>query len=464
MGLIVTLNAIVGVSLVALAVAGCTMQPAYVRPPVAMPKGWQGAEAVGSTQAMWPSRVWWLDFGDFTLCELEETALANNHDLKAALSRIAQARATARIADSTLYPTVDARLHGERRSKLSGADRSNVFDADLSAVYDVDLWGGLRSSRRAAQASVLAASQASANVALVLTSDVAGSYFALALLDQRIDLAHQNVAAAQRIDAIVKMRYQAGAVSELDAAQSKANLATIEAGVPALEQSRQETLNALAILVGKIPSELTVEPPPLTRLAVSAEVYVGMPSELLQRRPDIREAEAILMEAHANIGAARALLFPSILLTGQAGYVSDQLSSLVRSSNGMLTLGASVLAPIFHGGSLRANVDRSTERYNEVLQQYQQTILAALRDVESALVDLQKLDAQETLLQEAERQAKRAFELAEIRYRSGAIDAITMLNAQNTWLNLQNSVLQTHFGRLSALVSLIRALGGGGQD
>jgi NodT family efflux transporter outer membrane factor (OMF) lipoprotein len=250
----------------------------------------------------------------------------------------------------------------------------------------------------------------------------------------------------------------------LDAAQSKANLATIEAGVPALEQSRQETLNALAILVGKIPSELTVQPPPLTRLAVSAEVYVGMPSELLQRRPDIRQAEAILMEAHANIGAARALLFPSILLTGQAGYVSDQLSSLVRGSNGMLTLGASVLAPIFHGGSLRANVDRSTERYNEVLQQYQQTILAALRDVESALVDLQKLDAQERLLQEAERQANRAFELAEIRYRSGAIDAITMLNAQNTWLNLQNSVLQTHFGRLSALVSLIRALGGGGQD
>jgi NodT family efflux transporter outer membrane factor (OMF) lipoprotein len=184
---------------------------------------------------------------------------------------------------------------------------------------------------------------------------------------------------------------------------------------------------------------------------------------LLQRRPDIRQAEANLIAANADIGVARAKLFPSIVLTGDAGYVSDQLSNLIRNSNSILSLGVTLLAPIFHGGALRANVDRSTARYNELLQEYHQTILGALRDMEDALVALQKLSVQEDLLDEAERQARRAFELAEIRYRSGAIDAFTMLTAQNTWLNTQNSVLQTRFARMNALVSLYRALGGGVQ-
>lgn len=457
------MKAIVGVSLVTLAAAGCTVQPAYVRPPVAMPTEWTSAEALAGTQHLWPSRNWWGTFLDPTLDELEETALANNHDLKAALSRIAQARATARIAGASLYPTLDAKVHAERTSRLSGAARSNLFDADLSAAYDLDVWGELRSSRRAAEANVLAASQAGANVALILAADVASSYLAVRLLDQRIELANQQLATGRRIDAIVQTRYKAGAVSELDAAQSKTNLADIAASVPPLERTRQEILNSLAILVGKNPSELTLQPGSMIRSLVIVAVPVGMPSGLLQRRPDIRQAEALLMEAHADIGAARALLFPNILLTGQGGYTSDQLSTLVRSSSGRLTFGASALAPIFHGGSLRANVDRSTERYNEVLQQYHQTILNALRDVESALVDLQKLGAQETLLDEAEQHGRHAFELAEIRYKSGATDALTMLNTQNTWLNLQNSALQTHFGRLSALVSLFKALGGGGQ-
>jgi outer membrane protein, multidrug efflux system len=459
-----TIKAMVGISLAAVVLIGCTLQHAYVRPPVLVPKEWAGAKALVGTQPVWPRPDWWTSFGDSQLNKLEEQALANNHDLKAALSRIAQARATARIAGSTLYPSVDARLHGERTRKFSGAPPSDLFDSELRAAYDLDLWGGLRNSRRAAQAEVLGAYQAGANVALILTADIARSYLELCSLDQRIDLARQHVATALRIDAVVQTRYQTGAVSELDAAQSKTNLADIEVTLPALEQSQQETLNELAILVGKVPSEMIIPPLASTGIAMPAAVPVGVPSGLLQRRPDIRRAEAILMGAHADIGVARALLFPNIVLTGQGGYASDQLSKLVRTPNGAWTLGASVLAPIFHGGSLRANVDRSTQRYNEVVEQYQQAILGALRDVESSLVDLQKLGTQEMLLEEAERQGKRAFELAEIRYRSGATDALTMLNTQNTWLNLQNSVVETHFGRLSALVSLFKALGGGVQE
>ncbi len=182
---------------------------------------------------------------------------------------------------------------------------------------------------------------------------------------------------------------------------------------------------------------------------------------MLQRRPDIRQAEANLMAANADVGAARARLFPSIVLTGEGGYVSDQLIDVIKNSSSALTFGMSLLTPIFHGGERRAEIERSTERYNELLQEYHQTVLGALRDVENTLVALQKLRAEEDLLDEAERQAKRAFELAEVRYRSGAIDAFTMLTAQNTWLSTQTSVLQTHFARMNALVSLYKVLGGG---
>jgi outer membrane protein, multidrug efflux system len=430
-----------------------------------MPSSWQGAQALDNTQPAWPARDWWLSFQDATLNELEQTALASNHDLQAAMSRVAEARATARIAGANLYPTVDARFRGNgnrgRRTRRSLGDRAN--DAELIAAFDPDIWGELHDLTQAAQAQALAASEARAETALAVCASVASSYFQLAAFDERTELVRQTIATAQRIDALIETRYRAGAVSDLDRAQSKTSLANIQAGLPALEQGRAETLHALAILVAKTPADLAVQPPPLTRISLPATLPVGLPSELLQRRPDIRQAEANLIAANADIGAARARLFPSIVLTGEAGYVSDQLSNLIKSSNSVVSLGVTLLAPIFHGGALRANVDRSTERYNELLQEYHQTILGALRDMEDSLVALQKLREQEDLLDEAERQARRAFELAEIRYRGGAIDAFTMLTAQNTWLNTQNSVLQTRFARMNALVSLYRALGGGVQ-
>ena len=451
-------------AVVAVAIAGCTLQPAYVKPPVVLPAVWQEAASLADSVPSWPERDWWRGFADPTLDALVEAALANNHDLKAAVSRIAQARSTARIANASLYPAVDGKLKRERSNEFSGGSRVDTFGAALSVIYDPDLWGKSRSFRRAAKADVLSAEFASANVALALQADVTVTYLLLATLDQRTNLALRNIDAALRIDSIIEARFQAGAVSELDVAQSKTSLASIEATLPGLEQSHQQTLQALAILTGRNPSDLVVQPPPVTRFTLPAALPVGAPSELLQRRPDLRQAEANLIAANANIGVARAMLFPSISLTGQGGYASDQLSRFVRDSNSVLMLGASVLAPIFHGGSLRANVDRSNERYEELVQDYYQTVLGAMRDVEGALVAVQKLGEQETRLKEAERQAQRAFELAEIRYRSGAIDAITMLNAQNTWLGLQNAVLQAHASQLAALVSLFKALGGGGQS
>jgi multidrug efflux system outer membrane protein len=449
--------------LAALAVSGC-IHPRYVRPPEVMPAAWQGAQALGNTQPAWPARDWWRSFDDATLNELEQTALADNHDLQAALSRVAQARATARIAGADLYPKLDARVsgrRGRRPHKISTVERLN--DAELIIAFDPDVWRELRGLKRAAQAEVLAAAEASANTGLTVAANVASTYFQLAEFDERIELIRQTIGTAERIDALIETRYRAGAVSDLDRAQSKTSLANIQAGLPAAERGRQETLHALAILVAKRPAELLVQPPRLAKFSLPAILPVGLPSELLRRRPDIRQVEANLIAANADIGVARARLFPSIALTGEGGYASDQLRDLIRNSNSTLTWGLTLLAPIFHGGALRANVDRSHERYTELVQQYHQTILGALRDVEDALVALQKLSAQEDLLDEAERQAKRAFELAEVRYRSGAIDAFTMLTAQNTWLSTQTSVLQTRFARMNALVSLYKVLGGGVQ-
>jgi outer membrane protein, multidrug efflux system len=450
--------------LVGLALSGCAIHPSYVRPRVAMPAGWHGTQGLGNTQPAWPARDWWRSFDDATLNELEQAALASNHDLQAALSRVAQARDTARIAGASLYPTLDARLRGKRGKHIRKSAFERPNEADLLTTFDPDIWGELHGLKRAAQAQALAASEASANTALAVAANVASSYFQLAAFDERIELVRQTIETARRIDALIETRYRAGAVSDLDEAQSKTSLANIQAGLPALELGREETLHALAILLAKSPAELTFQPRRLTGFSLPAILPVGLPSELLQRRPDIRQAEENLMAANADIGAARARLFPSIVLTGDGGYVSDQLSNLLKNPNSTLALGIELLAPIFHGGALRANVDRSTERYHELLQEYHQTVLGALRDVEDALVALQKLGAQEELLDEAQRQAKRAFNLAEIRYRAGAIDAFTMLTAQDTWLSTQNSVLQTRFARMNALVSLYKALGGGGPE
>lgn len=452
---------ILTLSLAALLLPGCVLNGRYERPKIETPAGWQAAGPPDSARPGWPEREWWQVFRDTTLNQLEQSAQTGNYDIHASASQLAQALASARIAGATLYPTVDAKLIDQRIGRLSGRGHESALTAQLNAVYDLDPWGRSRSLRQAARADVVAASEADLDSGLTVAAVVAATYFQLAAFDERIDLSHESIETAQRVEALVEARYRAGAVSELDWAQSRTSLDNFQAGLPPLEQGRLQTIHALAVLIGRNPEDLAVQPPPLTRIALPDTLPTGVPAELLQRRPDIRRAEAKLAAAHADIGVARASLFPDILLTGQGGYASDQLSTLIRDSSGTFAVGATVLAPIFHGGSLRAELDRSKARYEELVSNYHQTVLDALREVEDSLVAVQKLTEQERALMDAEREGKRSFELAEIRYRAGAIDAIIMLDAQNVWLGLRNSVLQTRLARISALVSLYRALGGG---
>lgn len=447
--------------LMLLVLGGCAIHPPYQRPDVALPAAWQGAPTPGDAASVSPQSAWWEAFNDAGLNEIEQSVQEGNYSLKAAAGRIRQARAVTRIVAAEHFPFVSGSIGAARSSRLSGADGVNAFDAKVSAAYEPDLWGRVQNLDQSAEAGLAATQEAERAAALSLASDAAGLYFQLAALNQRIQLARNSITLGERIDAVIQTRHRAGAVSGLDRAQSRTNLANIRAALPALLQARRETLNGLTILAGKPPGALALNPPPLDRVALPERLQVGLPSDLLQRRPDIRLAELNLIAAHADIGVARANLFPALKLTAAGGFTSGQLTDLLKSSSSFLDLGAALLAPIFQGGRLRAEVERARGRHEELLQLYRQTILEALRDVENALVALEQLGEQEKEQQEASTEANRAFALAELRYRSGLTDTLNLLTAQNTWLNTQNAVVQTRFARVNAMVSLYKALGGG---
>jgi len=296
---------------------------------------------------------------------------------------------------------------------------------------------------------------------LLISAAVARAYFQLAAFDERIELVRETIVASERVDSVIGARYSAGAVSALDRAQSLTNLAALQASLPALLQAKEQTRHALALLVGRNPEVIEIRSPELMHVPLHDGIAVGVPSELLRRRPDIRQAEANLISAHANIGVARAALYPRLPMSVEGGLVSGQLQDLLLHSSGTLAIGIALLSPIFQHDSLQAGVEKSRSHYEELLQQYHQTIIAALRDVEDALVALKQLRTQEAALQQAEMHGQRAFELAEIRYRAGLTDTITWLTTQNNWLNAQNALLQTRFARIDANISLYSALGGG---
>lgn len=443
---------------VSIVLSGCAVQSPYEQPKSSVPAGWRNALPDGA--ASFPDRDWWRAFDDAALNQLQATVLTHNHELKAAAQRIEQARAAARAAGSLSLPSVDASL-GASRSKASGRAGQSAFSAGLSASYEPDLWDKFRNTQKAAKFGLSAAEEAERLTTTTLLTDTASTYFLLKTVQQRIALVRMTISAAERVDALVEVRYSAGAVSGLDRAQSKTNLASIRASLPPLEQVRAEAEHALAVLAGKSPGELSFGGDSLTQLKLPKTIAAGAPSELLQRRPDIRLAEANLIAAHANIGVARANLYPSIALTGDAGYESGQLRNLLRGSSGILSVAAGLVAPIFDRSRLEAASDQAKARYEELAETYRQSIISAFRDTENALVAMAQQTALEKEQMDAATQAQKAFELAELRYQTGLTDAINLLTAQNASLNAQNSALQARLGRVNALIGLYKALGGG---
>ncbi len=430
-----------------------------------VPQNWTAPMPGGAN--VWPAPGWWREFKSDELDRMIASAQAQNLDLAAAAARVLQAEAQARVAGSALLPTVNLSAgtsqSGPLSPKKSSVSQRRSFSAELGASYELDFWGRNQAGLTAAEASLAASRYDRETVALTVTGSVAATYFQVLSLRDRHETARLNLENARGVLAITEARVKAGVVTPLDLAQQRSAVANQEATIPALEQSEREARATLAILLGLPPQGFDVEAKSLANLA-APDVKPGMPSELLARRPDIRRAEAELASADANIDAARAAFFPTISLSGSAGFASGALSALFNPSNAAYTIGASVLQTIFDAGRLEGEYDTTIGRRQEIVATYRSTVITAFSDVDVALGAVANLAEEERQRKIAADQAAEAFRIAEIRYKAGVQDFISVLDAQRTLYSAQDQLSQTRLARLQAAVTLFRVLGGGWAD
>jgi NodT family efflux transporter outer membrane factor (OMF) lipoprotein len=315
---------------------------------------------------------------------------------------------------------------------------------------------------RSAEATLRASRFDREAVRLTLVSGVANAYFQVLSLRNRMAITHKNLGLAERVIAVVDSRVRNGVASALDLARQQAAVLTQRAAIPPLELQERQTLFALAILLGRTPEDFEIATSVITSLAVP-RVAPGLPAQLLLRRPDLASAEAQLAAANANLAVARAALLPSIGLTGSSGLASNALLNFLNSPTATLAVGASILMPIFDGGRLQAQADVAASRERELVENYRKTVLAALAEVESALAAAGRMATQEQLQTRVVEQARVAFRLAEIRYREGADDLLTALDAQRALFQAEDQLAQIRLSRLQASVGLFKALGGSWQ-
>ena len=442
--------------------AGAPPRPASVD----LPPSFERAPAA---QAPWPSQQWYRGFSSDELTALVEAAAKGNLDVSEARARVAQADARARQAGAAILPAVDALgnvnyLAGH--SSSSGSGHETDWSALLSASYEIDFWGKNRAALSAATYAAAASRAERDTLALTTLAGVADGYFDVLALRERLAIARSNLEAARHVLEVVQARFDAGLASPVDLATQRAALASAELIVPDLEQRQVEALAALALLLGRAPEGFAVKEQSLAPLQ-EPPVGAGLPSELLTRRPDIAMAEANLQSAHADVTAARAALYPSISLTAQAGVQNPALNAAVLSLPGTgptVNLGASVVQAIFNHGRLRAVQAEAEAKDEELLAAYRAAILAALRDVETALSAEQHLNEQQSFEQENLLQSERAFEGAKLRYQAGSGDFLVLLEAQRTVYAARDQWVQYKLARLQTLVSLCKSLGGGWQE
>lgn len=446
--------------------SGCLLQKDLPDPALDVPPAYKEARNRGVERP--PALDWWRSFGSVELTTLMEEAQTVNLDIAAATARIQQADAQARITGSALLPFVSADASASRsrssgRSSGSGLTTGREFStysASLSASYEIDFWGKNREATLAAEELVTASKFDRDVVALTTLASVANAYFQVLTAQDRIRIATNNIASAQRIYDAIKQRLDVGTGTDLDLAQQESVLASQKASVPPLRQTLAQNINVLATLVSRPPESINVAGGSLRRITMP-RVTPGLPSELLIQRPDIRRQEANLASTTASVGSARAEFFPSIQLTGQGGYQSAALASLFTPQAAFFNLAAGATQPIFDGARIQSNFDLQKARQDEALQTYRRTVVSAFADVDNALIALRQTSDRLRLQTAVVSASRRAFDLAEQRLRAGTTDIITVLNTQLTLFQAEDSLAQIRLLRFQAIVSLYQALGGG---
>ena len=427
---------------------------------VDIPRGYRAGQGAAAP----PALDWWRGFRSSELTRFIEQAQSDNFDIAAAIARIEQADAESKIAGAALLPDVNfngsaTRSRSSQAGGSTGGSEHSNFQAALNASYEIDFWGKNRAISLASQENAIATRFGADVVTLATIVSVATDYFQVVLAQERLRVAHDNIAAASRVLDLIKQRFEVGTASQLDVAQQESLLATQLASVPPLDQSLRQSIAALAVLLGRAPVNVKVRGGKLYALGLP-QVTPGMPSELLLQRPDIRAAEALLASSDASVEAARAAFLPSITLTGQYGIVSSALKNLFTPQAIFYSVAAGLAQPVFDGFRLEGLLEQAQGRQMELLQGYRQTIVQSFSDVEQALIAIADNANRERLQRDVVTSSRRAFEIAETRLREGTVDLVTVLQTQQTLFQAQDTLALVRFARLQALLSLYQALGG----
>jgi outer membrane protein, multidrug efflux system len=462
--------------------AACSVGPNYKRPAVSVPANYRNpgvAEASSDTPAPAPSNPtasgssnvaslgeekWWEVFQDKELQELIRTALKNNYDVRIAATRVLQAQAQLGITRANQFPSlgVGGNVTSVRNPTVGPIPSYEVTQGQLtaSAAWNLDFWGQYRRATEAARATLLANEWAQKEVMATLVANVASGYFNLRQLDLQLEISKSTLGSRQDSLQLTKMLEEHGINSLLDVRQSEQLVYTAAAEIPDFERQIAQQENALSILVGNNPGDIP-RGLKLTEEPHSPEVPTGIPSALLERRPDIREAEANLVAANAQIGVARAAYFPQIALTANAGYESSALVNLFSGPAGVWTLAGTLTQPIFEGGRLKSGVRLAEAQRDQLVLTYQQTIQGAFRDVSDALIAYRKYREFRIQQEHLVESAQDAARLSEVRFKAGTTDYLEVLTNETNSFAAELTLAQAQGNELSALVQLYQALGGG---
>jgi multidrug efflux system outer membrane protein len=450
----------------ALVVSGCAVGPNYKRPAVSAPTDYRGAQ-VAAQQASFADMPWWEVFKDERLKELVQTALANNYDLRVAITRIEQSRQVAAQARAQYFPFVNYSVSSsDGKNEFvgtvapNGGNTRGAFLAAASVAWEADVWGKLRRLNESARAQYLATEEARRGVMLTLVSDVAQNYFLILGLELQLDIAKQTTASYTQTLNLFTQRLEGGVSSALDTSRAAATLATAAATVPEIEREIALAEDQLSVLLGNNPGEIAHTAKLLDEI-VPPEVPAGLPSALLERRPDVLQAEQLLRSANAQVGVAQANFFPQIGLTALLGRASSPLSALSSGQTNVWSIAGNVAGPIFQGGALRAQKRQAVAFWEQSKLQYQQTALNAFQDVSDALISRQKYDAIREKQDEAVQASQESVKISLQRYVAGKSSYYEVLEAQQQLFPAQIALAQTELNRRTVIVQLYKALGGG---
>jgi outer membrane protein, multidrug efflux system len=468
----VKVPSLVAALLAAAFLTGCAVGPRYQRPTAQVPGTWKGEgpwqTAVPKDSI--PKGTWWQIFHDAELDRLERDLLQANQSLAAAQDRLSQARSIARIASSDYFPQLAADPNAQRQ-RISGNRAAsgspiapapvtqNVFTVPFSASYEIDLFGRVRRTLEAANASLQASAADLENVRLVLTAELAADYFNLRELDREAGVVRESVEIQQKGLDLVNHRHEGGVASGLEVAQQAALLDSTATQLSLVEQQRAQFEHAIAVLVGKPASAFTLAPAPFD--ATPPPIPTGVPSEILERRPDVATSERQMAFENAQVGLATAAFYPHITLSGSGGWESSDIATLMSAPSAFWSIGGDLLQPILNGGRNRANLAATRAAYDESVANYRQSVLVAFQQVEDGLSGLALLNQAAKTQQSAVEDSRRALDIANSRYVGGVTTYLDVITAQTTLLNNERLATQLLGQQMVTSVSLVKALGGG---